>query len=187
MATKTNAQRLRESWGKKIEEDENTSSSTNISNKNTERLGKVWGAKTIGLDTLQSDLTTTANTIDSVYKGWQTRETMENTRLSIQGMYDRLGKYQEYQKKYGGADLSELQNSYKSVLDGWNDLSKHYSKYKNADAYNNALEEVKNQAKEYEGMKTADLGTVQKEITDLEGILETVKEHESNIQKLSEI
>ena len=175
MATKTNAQRLRESWGKKIEEDEKTSSSTKKSNTNTERLGKAWGAKSIGIDTLQSDLKTTAKTIDSIYNGWQTKETMQNTLSSVQSMYDRLGQYQEYQKKYGGTDLTEIQNSYKSILDGWNDISKHYGRYKSADEYKNALKAAEEQAKKHEGMKTADLGAVQTEISDLEEVLKTAK------------
>ena len=175
MATKTNAQRLRESWGKKFEEDEKTSSSTKQSNTNSERLGKAWGSKTIGLDTLESDLSSMGKTIEGVYNGWQTKETMENTRTSVQSMYDRLGKYQEYQKKYGGTDLSELQNSYKSILDGWDDVAKTYGRYKSADAYNKALKLAEEQAAEYEGMKTANLGAVQKEVADLEKIFAIAK------------
>ncbi len=98
-----------------------------------------WGQKeaqsSFGLNTLQSDLTSLSDTIGSVYNGWQSKETMNNTLSSVQSMYDRLGKYQEYQKKYGGTDLSEVLTSYKSVLDGWDDLSKTYGQYKDAESY----------------------------------------------------
>lgn len=148
------------------------------------KLAQTNAVSDFGLDTLQSDLTSLSDTIGSVFNGWQTRETMDNALSSVQSMYDRLGKYQEYQKKYGGADLSDVQTSFKSVIDGWEDISKHYGQYKDADTYNNALKVAKEQAKEYEGMKTADLGAVQTEISDLEGILKTVKEHESIINGL---
>ena len=148
------------------------------------RLGQRKAITEFGLDTLDTDLQTVAKTIDKAYNGWQTKETMQNTLSSVQSIYDRLGKYQEYQKQYGGADLSELRNSYKSVLDGWEDLSKQYSKYKNADEYKVAVKNAKKQVEEYEGMKTANLGTVKTEIADLEEILGTVKKHEGNINTL---
>ena len=141
-------------------------------------------SKSIKLDTFESDLTSLSKTIGNIYNGWQTKETMANTLSSVQSMYDRLGKYQEYQKKYGGADLSDLHSSYKDILDNWEDLSKHYGTYKNAEEYNGAIKASQKKAKEYEEMKTADLGTVSKEITDLEGILKTAKEYESNIKGL---
>ena len=115
-----------------------TEKSTNKSNAQNSKLDSAkqrYAARTLGLDTFQSDLKSLSKNLDSVFNGWQTQETMKNTLSSVQSMYDRLGKYQEYQKKYGGTDLSELQNSYKSVIDGWDDLSRDYAKYKNADAY----------------------------------------------------
>ena len=115
---------------KKDEEKEKKSSTSQLGN-----FGKYAIGKTLGLDTLSSDLTSLSKNLDSVFSGWQTQETMKNTLSSVQSMYDRLGKYQEYQKKYGGADLSELHNAYKSAIDGWDDLSRDYAKYKNADAY----------------------------------------------------
>ena len=136
------------------------------------------------IKTLQSDLTSLSKTIDNVYKGWQTRETMDNTRSSIQSMYDRLGKYQEYTNKYGGADLSALQTSYKEILDGWRDLSKSYAGYKSADEYNEAVKKAGEKAMEIEGMKTADLGKVQTEITDLDELLKNANKYENNINTL---
>ena len=164
---------------KKKKEEKSTSKSSQMGN-----FGKYAIGKTIGLDTLTSDLSSMGKTIEGIYNGWQTRETMDNTRTAVQSIYDRIGKYQEYQKMYGGPDLSELQNSYKAVLDDWDNISKHYGKYSSGDEYNNALKEAKKQAEEHEKMKTADLGVVEKEISDLEGILKTVEGYESNIRGL---
>ena len=155
---------------------------TNVNISNSSSVDKIvdtaFFKKNINFDTFQSDLATTAKTIDSIYSGWQTPETMKNTLSSVQSMYDRIGKYQEYQKKYGGADLSELQSSYKNVLDGWEDMSKHYGKYESADAYTKALKAAEKSAIEYEGMKTADLSVAQKDIDDLEAKIKKAKDLE---------
>ena len=125
---------------RKIEEEKNSSSSIGKTNSNNEsyfsKKKKDKLLSTINIDTLQSDLTNLSQTIGNVYNGWQTKETMQNTLSSVQSMYDRLGKYQDYQKKYGGTDLSELQGNFKSLIDEWDALSNEYGRYKNADAYN---------------------------------------------------
>ena len=139
----------------------------------------------INFDTLQSDLSSLSKTLGSVYNGWQTRETMQNTLSSVQSMYDRLGKYQEYQKRYGGADLTDLYSGYKSVIDGWEDLSKQYGKYNSGDEYKKAIEVAKSKAAEYEGMKTADLGAVKTEISDLEEIMNTAKGYQNKLNTLN--
>ena len=157
---------------------EEKSSTTSSSYKDySADIDKYRSSKVIGFDTLESDLASLSDRIRTVYNGWQTRETMENTRSSVQSMYDRLGKLQEYNKKYGGADVSETYNALKSVLDDWDGISKQYGQYKNAEAYNKALETFKKSEETKEGMKTADLGVVQKEVTDLEAILETAKKY----------
>ncbi len=163
---------------KKKEEDNKTSVSSQGIKDYSSDLDRHFLTKSIGFDTLESDVTSLSKTIGNVYNGWQTRETMENTRSSVQSIYDRLSKYQEYQKKYGGTDLSELQSAYKSVLDDWDDLSKNYGKYKNADAYNNAVKVAKKTAEEYEGMKVADLGVVQTEVSELEKIFNIAKKYD---------
>ena len=163
---------------RKNKKEEKSSTTSSSSNKDySAEIDRYRSAKVIGFDTLESDLASLSKTIGSVYNGWQTRETMENTLSSVQSMYDRIGKLQEYNKKYGGADLSETHNALKSVLDDWDGISKQYGKYKNADSYNEAVNLAKKQAEEYEGMKVADIGSVQKEVTDLEAILETAKKY----------
>ena len=97
---------------------------------------KISLEQTIGLDTLQSDLSSMGKTIEGIYGGWQTQETMKNTRSSVESMYNRLNAYQEYQQKFGGADISDIVTGYKSVLDEWDDRTKVYGYYKTADAFN---------------------------------------------------
>ena len=136
--------------------------------------------KEIRFDTFTSDISSLAKTIDDTQNGWQPHETMSNTRSSIESMQNRLGAYKEYQKLFGGADLSELQSAYKSVLDGWDDLSKNYGRYKNADAYkaeNTRLKELGN-------MNSSDVKNEMKGITDLEDVLKTAKEYEYNVNSL---
>lgn len=135
----------------------------------------------IGFDTLESDIKELGKTIQSVYDGWQTEETMNNTRSSIETMQTRVNAYQEYQKTYGngkGADPTDLLNNYKSILEGWDDLKYHYSKYKNADDYNKALAESEAYQKELDSMPSADLNVVQTEIDELQKILDTAKSKE---------
>lgn len=135
----------------------------------------------IGFETLESDIKALDKTIQSVYDGWQSEETMNNTRSSIETMQTRVNAYQDYQKTYGngkGADLTDLLNSYKSTLEGWDDLKYHYSKYKNADDYNKALAESEAYQKELDSMPSADLNVVQTEIDELQKILDTAKSKE---------
>ena len=94
----------------------------------------------IKFDTLDSDLSSLGTTISKAYDGWQTEETMKNTRSAIESMYNRLTSYQEYRKNYGITDnekeVNDLVETYKSILDGWDDKTEIYSGFKNADAYN---------------------------------------------------
>ena len=160
---------------KKEEEEKKKSSSSSSQIGN---FGRVTIGKSLGLDTLGTDISSVNSSLSNVYSSWQTPETMRNTRASVQGVYDRLGKYQEYQQKYGGTDLSELQSTYKSVLDNWDDLEYTYSGYGNADDWKKAV-------KTSQEMKTADIGVVGKEIEELEGILATAKPYADELKGLT--
>ena len=139
MAALTNSQRLRESRRKREEEEKKSSSQSASGNyKNSEKLEKRRLERNIGLDTFESDLKSVGNSISNVYSGWQTQETMLNTRKSVEEMHKRLGDYQTYQSKFGGNDLSDVVSGYQSVLDEWDNLSSTYGTYQNADAFNNA-------------------------------------------------
>lgn len=132
----------------------------------------------IGFDTFESDLNSLGKTVNSIYEGWQTEETLNNTRSSIEAMQGRISAYQDYRKQYGGgADLTELSKSYEKILGNWDNISSEYGKYKSADEYNTAK-------KEYEGKTKANIGELQKESKSIEKVLAKAKEYKSNIDAL---
>ena len=178
-------ERNKNKTSKKVESTQDNSSSQDFKSWYDDRNNKFKLEKAISFDTLQSDLKSLTSTVDNVYKGWQTRETMENTRSAIDSMYNRLGKYQEYQQKYGGVDLSEIRSGLESIVSEWNDLSKQYGRHKSEDEYKTAIENTKTLLAEEDKARTDDLGVVKTEINDLEGILKTVKEHENKINSLT--
>ena len=75
---------------------------------------KHYLEKQFGIDTFESDLAEVGNTINSIYGGWQTQETMANTRSVVESMQKRINAYQTYQSKYGGTDLSDLAKGYQT-------------------------------------------------------------------------
>lgn len=123
---------------KKREEEETKSSSSSNFYDATSVVEKTQLGKRINFETLESDLFDLGTTIGNIYGGWQTQETMANTRSAIESMNQRLGYYQTYQSKYGGTDMTEVANGYKSVLDDWDNLSSTYGYYQDADAFNKA-------------------------------------------------
>ena len=125
---------------RKDEENEKIKSSSTTSDKSSiskfQRIKAEKAKSMIGLDTFQSDLSSMGKTIEGIYNGWQTPETMKNTKSSVESMQKRINAYQEYQKVYGGADLSEIASGYKTLLDGWDDRANVYGLYKDADSFN---------------------------------------------------
>ena len=93
-------------------------------------------SQTINFDTFEADLNSMGTTIQGIYDGWQTQDTMSKTKTTVEAMQARINAYQDYQKMFGGADLSELASSYNSVHDNWDNVSTMYSQYKDADSYN---------------------------------------------------
>ena len=186
---------ISDSLKKKLQERKNTTTSTvrTTSGKTNHvdaaarisQIRKKVEKKKMNFDTLENDLQILSKRINSVNNEWQTRETMINTRVAVQNMYDRLGKYQDYQKAYGGTDLSEIRSAYKSVLDEWDNVVNLYGSYKDADEYNKALEKTRKEAEAYEGMTKADLNALQTEIADLEEIYKTAQQHDSKVKGLT--
>ena len=121
--------------------------------------------KTIRLDSLESDLSSMGKTIEGIYNGWQTQETMNNTRTSVESMQNRLSAYKEYSRLFGGADVSKnasnLVESYGNVLNDWDNLSKVYGNYKNADAFNTAKKNAQ-LSKRFEGLSYDEVQTEKK-------------------------
>ena len=133
----TNSERLAKLRKKRKEEKQSSSSTTNNKTyKNSDRLKKLRLERDIDFNTFESDLKSMGTTVQGIANDWQTKDTMNQTKFSVQAMQRRLNAYQEYQKMYGGADLSELANSYDTVLKGWDERADLYGKFKNADAYN---------------------------------------------------
>ncbi len=182
MAKLSNSQRSAEFVKKNKKKENSTSTLSNSrSYSNSERSRIYQQRYDIGLNTLSSDLDTLSKSVSNAYSGWQSRETMQNTLSSMQSMYERLGKYQEYSKTYGGTDLTELRNTYKGIIDDWDSLSRKYNGYDNAEAYNKAVSDSKAL---YEKQSSADIGALQTEIDGLEDILKNVEAHQSNIRGL---
>lgn len=126
---------------KKKKEEEAFSSSTSVGG----NFGRYALGKSIGLDTLDSDLQSVGSTLGNIYGDWQTQETMANTRASVESMHKRLTDYQTYQSKYGSGELSDLSDvlgGYQSALDDWDKLSSVYGYYENADAYRTARKQA---------------------------------------------
>lgn len=98
--------------------------------------------KNIGFDTINDDLSTMNTTIKGIYNNWQNKDTMLTTKTSVENMYNRLNAYEEYRNKYGNdeyVDISDLVNTYKSVLNEWDTLAEVYGNYESVDEYNNAV------------------------------------------------
>ena len=128
----------RKKMAKQSEEDEEKAS-LQTSQSNGYDAMRYFKSKSLGLDTFETDLKTMGKTVYDLSKNWQTQETMNNTRAAVEGMYGRINSYMDYQKQYGGADLTDLQSSYKKVLDNWDKQTKLYGGFKNADAYNKSV------------------------------------------------
>jgi len=105
---------------------------------------KHYKEKKIGLDTLESDLTSASDFITRAYGGWQPADTMDGYKYHITSMRDRLGLLKDYRNKYNdGTDLTEfntgmdkLISTYDAALSGWNELAGVYGNYADADSYN---------------------------------------------------
>ena len=137
--------------------------------------------KRINFDTLDSDISSLATTISSAYDGWQSEETMKNTKSSIVSMQNRLNSLQEYRKMNGITEdddkVNELVEGYKSILDGWDDLSMDYGQYKSVDAYKKAIDDINSAAATLEKQKTDNVQVLQKELDELKVGLDKVKQN----------
>lgn len=135
----TNSERLAEARKKRGES--KSSSSSTKTYRNSEKLEKLRLEREIDFDTFETDLKSVGTTINGIYGGWQTQETMANTKATVEAMHDRISKFQTYQSKFGSgdnADFNKVAESYKATLGDWDNLSSMYGRYKNAEAFNSA-------------------------------------------------
>ena len=123
---------------------------------------------TIKFDTFDSDLKALGTTVESVYSGWQPKDTISNTKTSIAAMQERLNAYNEYAKLFGGEDVSDLSSGYQSVLEDLDKRAATYNKFKTAEDYNKAAEREKS-------LPTADLNAVSTEVADLDKQIAEIK------------
>ena len=130
--------RYKDTTSEKLEERRQQRLSSSVEEKpfSLEEYGKELLGKKFGRDTFEDDLKKMTETVSSISSEWQTQETMQNTRESVESMYKRIDAYKEYQQRYGGADLTELSKGYKTLLRKWDDISKTYAGFENADAFN---------------------------------------------------
>ncbi len=129
----------------------------------------------INFETFEQDLSSTAKTVEDSYNGWQSRETLERNRTTVSNMKKRLDLYDRYRKEYGtdsSPDLRDVRTSYQNVLNDWGSLKSYYGDYDSAEEFQKGQEQYKKSVEWEEGLKTADVNALQKEIDVLSDILE---------------
>ena len=182
---------------RKKEEEGTASSSSKKFFDATNTVEKAKLRKRINFDTFESDLSNTSSSLSSIIGGWQTQETMANTRSAIESMYNRTNDYQTYISKYQPDtqhNLGEISKYYKTALDNWDNLSELYGYYKDADSYSTAMrkleldkqytgktyEEIQEEKKKYEAdsdvYKYLDSFTGYSNLKDFDKALESVPE-----------
>lgn len=150
---------------KKGEEEEEKKLSSASTTKTSSGIGglieKSNLGKSIGLDTFESDLADIGNKISDIYSGWQTPETMANTRVAVEAMQKRVTDFGTYQKKYmpeSTLDVDSLVSGYQTVLDDWDNLTQTYGAFKDAESYKNYpnyLKSLEEEQKKKEANKEA--------------------------------
>jgi hypothetical protein len=164
---KTVAERLAE--GRKNRQAGQSSIQSPPTSSVAKRLAKARLSEKIKFDTFEDDLKSLGTTVESVYTGWQPKETIENTKSSVAAMQERLNAYNEYAKMFGdGKDVSDLTSGYQTVLEDLDALSTKYSKFKTAEDYTKADERMKS-------LPTADLKAVSAEVADLDKQIAEIK------------
>ena len=140
---------------------------------------------TIRFDTFASDISSMGKTIEGIRDNWQTQETMQNTRSSIESMQTRLKAYKEYQKLFGKNELPEIKTSYAPILDSWDSLTEHYGKYNDAKSYKAETAKLN----ELSNLNSSDvekrMNVATKEAEDLKAKLKKAKEYDKNIKNLT--
>ena len=178
--TKAEAAKKRYRDSQKNKEDEKSAKVNTTQKSKADAAKQRYAASSLGFDTLETDLKNLGKRVESVYNGWQSEDTMDIVLDDVNHMYQRLLSYQDYQKQYGGADLSENLNAYKSVLDEWGGLSELYGEHETADDYNKAVKDAEIAEEELENMKKADLKALQSDIDLLQGSYDSIKDTYDN-------
>ena len=138
-------------------------------NKQKKKRDRVRDASSFDLGSFGSDLASTSKSLYDYSSTWHSPEDMANARQGFENMYNRIGSYIDYTKKYGinnsqEFDFEGLRDVYGSVLSGWDDLTFDYGNYKNADEYNKAMKEA-TERDEY--LSTVDVSELQAQLDDV--------------------
>ena len=160
-STSTNANL--EAWKKKYSsaktvttnaDKRNTTTSTQRPTMSLPELTNEARAKNIGFDTFTTDLQNTNKMLVDAMGGWQSPETMSQTKAAAEDMYKRLGNYITYDYSVNNPskgltmptlgqanyDAIKLRGEYKKAIDGWDDRTNYYGLYADADSYNKEQE-----------------------------------------------
>lgn len=123
--------------------------------------------KSIGLDTFSNDFTKVNQTIQTLYGGWQTQETMNNTLATVDEMRNRLALVRKYKNKYAqdwDFDVDGAIDYYEKAIEGWGNQTELYKGFQNADAFDMA----KTRAQFDEKYKGKTFDEIQSAITQVE-------------------
>lgn len=138
-------------------------------NKQKKERERVRDASSFDLGSFGSDLASTSKSLYDYSSTWHSPEDMANAKQGFENMYNRIGSYIDYTKKYGinnsqEFDFEGLRDVYGSVLSGWDDLTFDYGNYKNADEFNKAMTES---AERDEYLSTVDVSELQAQLDDV--------------------
>ena len=117
--------------------------------------------KSIGMDTFSNEFTKINQTIQTVYGGWQTQETMQNTLATVDEMRNRLALVRKYKNKYAqdwDFDVDGAIDYYEKAIEGWGNQTELYKGYQNADAFGKAKTKAQFDEK-YKGKTFDDIQT----------------------------
>lgn len=152
---------------KKRKEKDVASTSSSAMYDATPIVERIKLEKSIGLDTFSNDFTKVNQTIQTLYGGWQTQETMNNTLATVDEMRNRLALVRKYKNKYAkdwDFDVDGAIDYYEKAIEGWGSQTELYKGFQNADAFDMA----KTRAQFDEKYKGKTFDEIQSAITQVE-------------------
>ncbi len=139
--------------------------------------------KEVGLDTLESDLKSTADMVNKAYSGWQDASTMDKVKEQVKSMQGRLSAYDDFRTRYASdaADMSELTKSYADISTDLEERSKVYSEHRSAKEFEKGIADYKYS----ETLAAKDFSVINAELSELEKRLAKAEELLNNAQSPS--
>ena len=130
------------------------------SNSVSERIAKHRFERSVKVDSIDSDIANLKQDINSFYSNWQSQDDVKKYRDSIVSMQNRLTDFDSYLSYNTSKESNTIRNNIKTISENLSNLikqvderSKLYAKYKNADEWNNAVNNATYQNK-YKGITT---------------------------------